>query len=42
MHAINMVVQHTDDFYRTHPENNDKSIGELESFFQQLLRVRIT
>lgn len=42
MHAISMVVQHTADFYRAHPENNDKTIDQLESFFQKLLRVRIT
>lgn len=42
MHAINMVVKTTADFYRAHPENNDKTIDQLESFFHKLLRVRIT
>lgn len=37
--AINAVLQHTAEFYVTHPTSNENTIGHLEDFFYKLLRV---
>lgn len=39
--AINMVLQHTADFYSKHPTSDASVLGQLEEFFYKLLRVNL-